>query len=214
MKYILSFLIVFNSFAYADDSHKIKIKEVKEISSEIEDESTCLDEYLKHRKHLGIQLGLSPVTLAAGTAFGAVGGGLAGLGLWAVTGNPANGWGDLAYMAGGYVLGISAGVVGGVTYTSITTAKFVKNQRLLKLIGESYSDVGIATEKFLEKYAEEYPQDQLTKEELSLIVNDLDKSGKLCDGTLVDPKRYKKGRRLAQRLANKTELFEYIHNHL
>lgn len=214
MKYILSFLIAFNSIAFAEDSHKIKIKEIKEISSEIEDSSTCLDEYLKHRKHLGIQLGLSPVTLAAGTAVGAVGGGLAGFGLWAITGNPANGWGDLAYMAGGYVLGITAGVVGGVTYTSITTAKFIQNQRLLKLIGESYSEVGISTEKFLEKYLEEYPNDQMNLEQLSSIVNELDVSGKLCDGSLVNPKRFKKGKRLAQRLANKSELFEYIHINL
>ena len=49
-----------------------------------------------------------------------------------------------------------------------------------------------------------------TPEEVKAEILELDEAGKLCDGSLVNPKRFKKGKKLKQRLVNRKELIKHF----
>jgi hypothetical protein len=90
--------------------------------------------------------------------------------------------------------------------------KFANNDRLIKWIAEARLTAGgKATDKMVKKYNKNYKKDHATQEDLANIIVKLDKSGELCNGSIVAPRRFKKGKKLKQRLANKTEIFKKMH---
>lgn len=213
----LSFLML-SAPVYAQSStdvevveSKLKIKEIKQlVGSQIPTSDTCLDELLLRRNELSKKLWLTPITGAA-----EIGGGTAiGLGVGAIIAHTmvADGWAQLGALIGGGLLGFAAGSAVFITGTTVNVVKFANNDRLIKWVAEARLTAGgDATDKMLKKYNKTYKNDRATEEDLARIIVDLDKSGKLCDGSIVAPKRFKKGKKLKQRLANKTEIFKKIH---
>lgn len=216
-KLVMSLALITPTLVMADTKiPKVKIKEVKNWVKENGKESTCADEYLARRKQLGWQIGLAPVALAGSTVAGAYGGGLLGHGAFLLTGQPNEGFTDLAYTVGGAAVGAFAGAAVGVTTGTISTVNFFNNQRLIKLIFESrtLSENEYSSNLLHQKYLKKYPQDVLSIQEFKAKIANLDLTGKLCDGSIVAPKRFKKGKKIKQRIATKTEIFKHIHEEL
>jgi hypothetical protein len=222
MKRLLSLAlsaIILSAPVYAQSSSevevvesKLKIKEIKKlVGSQIPKSDTCLDEFLERRKELSKKLWLSPLTGAA-----EVGGGTGvGLAVGAVIGTTLikdGGWAQLGALLGGGLIGFAAGSAVFITGTTVNIVKFANNDRLIKWIAEARLTAGgKATDKMVKKYNKKFKQDNATEEDLAAIIVDLDKSGALCNGSIVAPRRFKKGKKLKQRLANKTEIFKKIH---
>jgi len=202
------------SQAEVETLSKTPIKEVKAWVKTVAPEETCADEYLKRRTHLGIYMGLSPVVIAGSTAVGLVGGTLMGTGLyaWAVASGAASGVGfaDLiTALTGGFLGGLSGLSASGVA-EGFVFVNFFRTQNIIRLVYESRHEGGLAVEGFFSEFQGTYPDNTISKDQFVATVADLDSTGKLCDGSIVDPRRYKKGRKLKQRLANKKEIFSYI----
>lgn len=189
---------------------KTKIKVIKKWVKETGKELTCGDEYLKRRRQLGIKIGLSPVIIAGSTAVGVYGGAFAGAGIFALSGSSSVGFADLAAVVGGGLLGGVTGLSISSISEGIAVVNFLRNQDLLRLIYESRTENDEAVDKFFVNFKEMYPDNNLSQEEFSQKIAALDEFGKLCDGSIVDPKRYKRGKKLKQRLATKKEIFKYL----
>ncbi len=192
-------------------SSKIKIKEIKElVGTQIPKNETCLDEFLARRKELSKKLWLSPLTGAA-----EIGGGTAlGLGVGSIIAHTlvADGWAQLGALLGGGLIGMAAGAGVFITGSTVNIIKFSNNDRLIKWIAEArISNLNSISEKMHRKYNRKYKSDNASMEDISNTLLELDKSGTLCDGSIVAPRRFKKGKKLKQRLANKTEIFKKLH---
>lgn len=191
---------------------KLKIKDIKQlVGTQIANNETCLDEFLARRKELSRKLWLSPLTGAA-----EIGGGTAvGLGVGAIIAHTlvvADGWAQLGALIGGGLLGMVAGSAVFITGSTVNIVKFSNNDRLIKWIAEArLSASGKASEKMHKKYTKKYKRDNAAEEDLLQALVQLDQSGQLCNGDIVAPSRFKKGKKLKQRLANKTEIFKKIH---
>lgn len=221
MKRLLSFalsalLITAPSYAQSTSDvevvdSKITIKEIKAlVGSQIPKNDTCLDEFLARRKELSTKLWLSPLTGAAEIG----GGGAVGLGVGAIIAHTlvADGWAQLGALIGGGLIGFAAGTAVFITGSTVNIVKFANNDRLIKWIAEARLTAGgKATDKMVKKYNKNYKKDHATQEDLANIIVKLDKSGELCNGSIVAPRRFKNGKKLKQRLANKTEFFKKMH---
>lgn len=190
---------------------KIKIKEIKKlVGTQIPKNETCLDEFLARREQLSKKLWLSPLTGAA-----EVGGGTAaGLGVGAIIAHTlvADGWAQLGALLGGGLIGMAAGAGVFITGSTVNIIKFSNNDRLIKWIAEArISNLNSISEKMHRKYNRTYKSDNASIEDLSNTLLELDRSGALCDGSIVAPRRFKKGKKLKQRLANKSEIFKKLH---
>jgi hypothetical protein len=210
MKKILLVTICSMTLAHAS-GEKTKIREIREWTESIPEELTCADEYFKRRGQLGLKIGLSPVIIAGSSVTGFVGGAFAGIGLFKLSGaSSLGGWGDLVALVSGAFIGTATGLGISVTEEGIAVANFFRNQNLLRLIYESRKDGGEVLNHLYREFKGIYNESELTKEEFSKEISSLDEKGKLCDGSLVRPKRYKNGKRLKQLLATKSEIFNYL----
>lgn len=190
-------LISSNSFA----AEEIKIKDVKKLITEIGPENTCMDEYLKRRTNLIVQLSLTPVTVVAGTYVGAVGVGIAGVGVASAL---------AADQLVGFALGLTAGAFGGsggtLSASSIAAVQLADVNRIVKALAEQHlNQPGEKSAKLYAKYAKK-AENPVDEETFFSKVLELDDSGKLCDGSLVKKPRLASGRRLKHRLARTKHL--------
>jgi hypothetical protein len=201
------------SFAQETKLPNIKIKDVKAWVKANDTDHTCADEYLKRRKQLGLTMALTPVAIAGSTVAGALGGGFLAHAAVVVSGT-TEAWADLGYTIGGAALGAMAGIGVSTVSETLATVNFFNNQRLLKAIVESHTEAGHSLEVLHQKYEAQYPEDHLSIQDFTTKIANLDLTGKLCDGSIVAPKRHKKGRKLKQNLANKKEIFIHIHQEL
>jgi hypothetical protein len=209
MKKFLSLLLLASTLAHAS-GEKTKIREIREWTESTPEELTCGDEYFKRRKQLGLKIGLAPVIIAGSGVTGFVGGAFTGVSLYLLSGAPSYSFAGLAALAGGAFLGSVTALGISTTQEGIAVANFFRNQNLLRLIYESRKEGGEALDGIYGEFKSLYPENRLTKQEFSQEINALDEKGKLCDGTLVRPKRYKNGRKLKQLLATKSEIFNYL----
>jgi hypothetical protein len=213
MKKILSVLflpLLLGSNLAQASGEKTKIRQIREWTESTSKELTCGDEYFKRRKQLGLKIGLAPVIIAGSGVTGFVGGAFLGISLFRLSGAPTVGFADLAALVGGAFLGSVTSLGISTTQEGIAVANFFRNQNLLRLIYESHQEGGEALDGFYGEFKSLYPDNNLTKDEFSQEIRELDEKGKLCDGTLVRPRRYKKGRKLKQLLATKSEIFNYL----
>ncbi len=192
---------------------KLKIKEISQlVGVQIPKNDTCLDELLMRRKELSKKLWLSPLTGAA-----EIGGGTAaGLGIGAIIAHTlvADGWAQLGALIGGGLLGFSAGAAVFITGSTVNIVKFANNDRLIKWIAEARLTAGgKATRKMVKKYQRKY-DDNASEEDIAMSLIALDKSGALCDGSIVAPKRLKRGKKLKHLIAKKGEIFKKIHERI
>jgi len=205
------FLFLMNT-SYGETSFvpQERIKDIRVWAQETGESYTCVDEYLKRRKQLAIKMGLTPVVLPGSVVVGFVGGAYGGVGLFKLSGLPNGNYADLAALA----LGAMAGTVGsfGVAMTEEISAfvGYFKNQHLLRVIYESHHEGGEALDQWYADFKRHSSGVQLSKEEFKSEISQMDQDGKLCDGSLVRPRRYKKGTKLKQRLATKKEIFKAL----
>ncbi|MFY7992668.1 MAG: hypothetical protein ACOVP4_05185 [Bacteriovoracaceae bacterium] len=191
---------------------RLKIKEIKQlVGTQIPNNETCLDEFLSRREELSKKLWLSPLSGAAeiggGTGIGLIVGAAIGTTLI-----KDGGWAQLGALLGGGLIGFAAGATVFISGTTVNIVKFANNDRLIKWIAEArLSASGKASEKMHQKYSKKYKRDNAAEEDLTQILVQLDQSGQLCNGDIVAPRRFKKGKKLKQRLANKTEIFKKMH---
>jgi hypothetical protein len=210
-KIILVALLMMSSLAHAE-SEKTKIKEIKSWVQSVPLNSTCADEYLKNRRHLGIKIGLTPVIITGAAAVGLFSGAFIGFKVFLlVSGTSAS---AAPVPMGPLILGEFIGVLTGLGISGTTSisnvVNFFRNQNLLRLIYESRNQGGIAVEKFFDAFIENYPRSSMNKDQFMSRIEELDLTGALCDGSLVDHDRYKHGKKLRQRLANGDEIFKKL----
>jgi hypothetical protein len=195
-----------------------KIKEIREYLKTIPNDSTCIDEYLKRRKNLAIQLSLTPVTLVGsfygGAVAGAIGGSISYVILYQALGvlsDPNGGWAQLGYMIGGGVLGAAAGSIAAVSYSTVGVIDFIDNQRLLKALMEAHhNEIGPVTTLLHEKYLKKHPDSPITAQDYSNYILEHDRNGNLCNGSLKRKKARFKPNRLSKKLANTKDLAHFI----
>ena len=182
----LALLCLISSNAFAAD--EVKIKDVKKLITEIGPENTCMDEYLKRRTNLIIQLSLTPVTVVAGTYVGAMGVGLAGVGLASALATD-----KLVGFAFGLTAGGLAGSGGTISASSIAAVQLADIDRIVKALAEQHlNQPGEKSGKLYAKYVKksENPVDEQTF--LGKLL-ELDNSGNLCDGSMVKKPRLASG---------------------
>ena len=199
----LALLCLISSNAFAAD--EVKIKDVKKLITEIGPENTCMDEYLKRRTNLIIQLSLTPVTVVAGTYVGAMGVGLAGVGLASALATD-----KLVGFAFGLTVGGLAGSGGTISASSIAAVQLADIDRIVKALAEQHlNQPGEKSGKLYAKYVKksENPVDEQTF--LGKLL-ELDNSGNLCDGSMVKKPRLASGRMLKHKLARSKQLAENI----
>ncbi len=215
----LSCLFSLNSFAAVEipesaeimldeeviEAPAVRIKEVKELIASIGSEKTCMDEYLKRRKQLIIKLSLSPVTIVAGTYAATLGGAFVGLGVVLVTGiDPLAG-----VVLGMFGTGLATGI-GTVANTNIAAFQLADVDRILKTLAELHlNQPGKKSAKLYAKYAKNADKPVGEQTFLSTLL-ELDSSGNLCDGSMVNKPRFASGRKLKHKLARSKQLAEKI----
>jgi hypothetical protein len=214
---ILFFFLALSSISICFGEDRIesgeRIKNIRFWIKENTETRTCLDEYFKRRKQLSIKMGLTPVVVPGSVVVGFVGGAYGGVGLFKLSGLPNGNYADLAALAIGAVLGTAGGFGVGLTEEVSAFVQYFNNQNLLRVIYESRNEGGKTLERFFADLKRHYPNSQISKEQLKEDISYFDESGKLCDGSLVSSRRYKRGIKLKQRLATKKEIFRAIRDH-
>ena len=166
------------AFGTSQGSKKNFIKEIRKFLEVSDTSNTCLDEYFKRRKQLGLEIGLSPAVILGTTLGGVYGSTL--------------------------VLGT------GAMQEIISIVHFFHNQSLIQLIYESDTIPGEVIKKYFLEFRNLYPHSPLTQRRFIDEISYLNNLGILCDGSLVEATRFKKGRKLKQILATKKEIFHYL----
>lgn len=187
---------------------KLRIKDIKElVGTQIPKNNTCLDEYLARRKQLTLNLWLTPA-LGAVEVYGGTFGGIFAGGLLSTLFKA----GDYTFLIAGGLLGFVGGAalfVGGATKNIIN---FSNNDAMIKWIAEArLSNPDKVSDKLFKQYSKKFKNDNATQEEIQALIVKWDESGELCNGRIVAPKRFKKGKKIKQRLANKSEIFKELH---
>lgn len=199
MKLALSLLLSLN-FCFAALSIENKRFEL------IDEQTTCVDEYLKREEQLKRWLIFAPPATVVGgpvvfaTSAAAVG--------FAGKAFGAGGWGLLGGMIGtGMILG-GATVITGVVSEFVTASKFVNNRLILKSIIESRDENSelINTKKLLKKINKKLSIG-MTPDVFSSEIRYLDESNKLCDGSLTKTSKTKKLKHL---VASKKDLIRFF----
>jgi hypothetical protein len=200
IKLLAAILMISSISTPADTGTKVRIKEIKSYLKTIDNDTTCMDEYIKRRKQLIVKLSLSPITMTAGTVASIYVGGAAGAGAAIVTG-VADGWQGLGYVAGGMMLGTAAGAVATTVDTTATAVTLRNIDLILKTLGEQYLNRdGLKSEKLHLKYVKKSGT-EISKDEFITRLMVADANGTLCDGTMVKQPRLRIGPKLKFKVA-------------
>jgi len=198
---------------YSDDDLKTtKIKDIKNYLYETETSETCLDEMLQRRTQLLLKLVLLPITEQPTMIAQALGVNIFGI----LLGDSSNIGGELV-VAGISV--VSIGVLYSVVSAGVVTTKTVVNIKrlnlLIKALGEQYLEGGgVKSKKIYSIYFKHAGSDPMSEREFFDKMIELDRSGKLCDGSIVKkmPRLFKKTRSnfLKFRVANSNDFLSYL----
>jgi uncharacterized membrane protein YhiD involved in acid resistance len=206
MKKLLATLIIISSMnAFAEVRDKIKIKDIKAYLQTVDNDSTCMDEYLKRRKQLILKLSVSPVSMAAGTAASLYAGAATGAGIAYLKG-VANEWTGLGYIISGMLLGTAGGAIATTVNTATTGVTLYNIDMILKTLAEQYLDSdGDKSQRLHQKYLKKSNTD-LPKDEFIARLMAADANGTLCDGTMVKRPRIRIGSKLKFKVAKLKDL--------
>lgn len=187
---------------------KLRIKDIKKlVGTQISKKNTCLDEYLARRKQLSLNLWLTPA-LGPIEVYGGTFGGIFAGGLLSTVFKS----GEWTLLIAGGLVGFAAGTalfLGGATKNIIN---FSNNDAMIKWIAEArLSNPDKVSDRLFKQYSKKFKNDHATQEEIQSLIIKWDESGELCNGRIVAPKRSKKGKKIKQRLANKSEIFKELH---
>jgi hypothetical protein len=198
-----------------EESIHYRVRDVRNYVRTIDRDTTCMDEYLKRRRNISLQLALTPATLVAGTATTAIGGAVAGsisytvlYKLLGVLKDANGGWAQLGYIIIGGTVGAAAGGVYVLADSGFRIKEMVDHQRIMKALMEAnHGEIGSMTEKLHAEMFKKYPESIVTIEEFSQHLLSFDESGELCDGSLrlKKPRFFKKS--LKAKLASSKDIF-------
>lgn len=194
------------------------ISEVRAFANTMAPEATCMDDYLKRRKHLIIKFSAAPVLLPVGYFGGILTGAALGSAsyvllhkVFGLLTDPSGGWRHLGYIIVGAGAGAIAGSVYVLTDVGLGVHEFVNNQRILKSLMEAHHQkVGPATKILYGNYIKKIPQSELSIEDFQTELLQLEKDGRLCDGSLRPKKPRFKPQRLSKRLARTKDIFNHL----
>lgn len=185
---------------------KVKISDVKNlVSSQLDNGSTCLDEYLKRRKQLLVKFAFTPVTVSASVAASIAAGGMTGVAIAKLTGVGGD-WTALGYFIGGAMIGTATTIVVLTADTTMSGLNYYDNDLMMKALGEHY--LNRDHRKFEELYLKATKKMTVKPsfEEFVDRVVSMDQSGELCDGSLVKQPRIRLGTKLKYKLARPKDL--------
>jgi len=166
-----------------DDFKSVTIKDIKNYLFHTDTSKTCLDEMLRRRTQLLLKLAFIPITEQTSLITQAFGVNIFGFFL-----------SDSITSRGGAVLAgfssYSLGVFYSVASTGVMTTKTLINLKrlnlLMKALGEQYlQSGGVKSEKIYSLYLDEASTTPMGEDEFFERMIDLDRSGKLCDGSIV-----------------------------
>jgi hypothetical protein len=182
------------------------VKSVKNLLKEgtLDSRKTCLDEYMNRHRQLAKMLGLGPLGGLAGTAGTAA----AGVGAGAVSGVLI---GSPIVLAGvGGVVGGAVGVAGLVGYQIYSLTAFLQNRYLIKVISNARDGEGKSLKRFTKSVSRKLKGHRISQESVADLIIEADKSGALCDGSLVRKSKKRKLTKLRHHLVNKRELIKHL----
>jgi predicted lipid-binding transport protein (Tim44 family) len=210
---------------------KKTIKSVKRLlkNGKIDPKRTCLDEFIVRNRQLWKKMGLGPfTTIGATTGTGVVvgmtaGGAGAAISAGTVAGGQLIGGALVGGLMGGWI-GLAIAGPAFIAYEGTQIARFVKNNRTIRVISNARD--GVEAEhivKFTKKYLKKYPKDKkyITAKKMIHIISEADENRLLCNGKLVRKRgirkiikkmKKKNPSKLADFLANRKEIFHYIHD--
>ena len=173
----------------------------------IDPKKTCLDEYMNRHKQLVKMLGLGPLggilgagtTTAAGVGAGVVGGGFVGGPFGAI----------LAGSLGG-VIGAGAGIGALTGYQIYSLTALLQNRYLIKVIANARDGEGKSLRRFYKSVSRRLKGNTLSTLTLADHIREADRSGALCDGSLVRKGKRRKLSKLRHFLANKREIIKHL----
>ena len=168
--------------------------------------------------------------VGAGAGVGVVGGAAAGATM--LGGAEGALWVALLGGGAGGFIGLAIGGVALVGYEGTQIARFVKNNKIIRVIANSRDQLHESKHlvKFRKKYFKKFPKDKkyLNANQFSAAIADIDTSGIMCNGTLVQArgmrklmkkerkklseKELKDPKNLKYLLATKSEIFKFVHS--
>jgi hypothetical protein len=181
-------------------------KSVKNLLKEgtLNSSETCLDEYMNRHRQLVKMLGLGPLGGLAGTTGTAA----AGVGAGAVSGFLI---GSPMVLAGlGGVVGGAVGVAGLVGYQVYSLTALLQNRYLIKVISNARDGEGKSLKRFTRSVSRKLKGQRISQESVAELIIEADKSGALCDGSLVRKSKKRKLTKLRHHLVNKRELIKHL----
>ncbi len=196
-------LLMSCSLLASDGVERIKVKDIKKYVQTINPDSTCLDEYLKRRTQLIVQLSASPVIIAAG-----VGGGLAGgFGAFLVSTYLLDvplsvpddwvlSWAISTHAEIGLLIGSVAGAAATVANATITAINLRNTNLIIQALASE--KMNLESDRVFILYARYLMKSKkgLSLEDFKTELMKMDEEGVLCDGSLVKQPKIKIGPKL------------------
>lgn len=197
---------------------RYKIKEIKTYVKTLDPQNTCMDQYLKRRRNVIIQLSLTPLIVPATFATGAVGGVFAGsftytvLYRWFGIFSSANGgWDQLGYMIGGGVVGAAGATVYALANGGLRVAELIDHNRLLKSLMElHHNEIGPVTEYLYGRFMKQNPESALSLSAFADTMMKLDQEGRLCDGSVKKKQARFFRNSLKNKLTRSRDIFHFL----
>ena len=186
--------------------YSIRVKEIREYLKTADASETCMDEMVRLRGRMILKLSLKPVEgvieFAGGIYFGFFAGAM-------IAGGRSNGWDALL----GGVLGAFAGAGGAIIYTgvdtSVTSVKLHRLNLILKALGEQALErPGAKTDALYHFYQRRSSNVPMSKDEFVAKLLEADRSGALCDGSMIRHRIFRRG--LRSRVAGAKEFVRSI----
>jgi len=188
----------------------IRVKDIREGLKSVDLSTTCMDEMIKRRGQLIWKLSLAPLT-GAGLFTGAIASGAyLGKTLATLHGNPS-GWADLAGAVTGMFLGGLGSIIYTGTDTTVAAVRLSRLQLLLKATGEQrLARPGIYSEKLYASYEELSRSTPMSRAQFYEKLIEADRTGTLCDGSMVKKKAIGIGTKLKFKVASSRDFIRSL----
>lgn len=202
------------------ETPRYRIKEIKNYVLTLDPQNTCMDQYLKRRRQVIIQLSLTPLILPASFASGAFGGMLAGSVTYTVLyrwfgllTSTNGGWDQLGYIIGGGVIGAAGVSVYALANGGMGVAELIDHNRLLKSLMELHqNEIGPVTEYLFQRFLKQNPETTLSLNAFAETLMQLDQEGRLCDGSVKRKRARLFPNSLKNKLTRSKDLFHFLKN--
>jgi hypothetical protein len=188
----------------------IRVKDIREALKQMDRSTTCMDEMIKRRGQLIWKLALEPLS-GAGLFTGAIASGAyLGKTLATLHGNPS-GWADLAGAVTGMFLGGLGSIIYTGTDTTVAVMRLSRLQLILKALGEQHSGrSGKYSQKLYSSYEKHAKSAPMSRERFFEELLGADRSGRLCDGSMVKQPRIRIGSKLKFQVAGSRDFIRSL----